>query len=211
MPSLTRTRRTPILALLVALLTLTVSFAGWRAQAGRWSFGKHAAATAKVSAVPVAPPMFATLTVINANDSGAGSLRDTIAAAMAGDTITFAGSVTSPILLSGGQITIDKNLTITGPGANLLTVQNTASNNNVFLVSNGATASLSGLTISGGNGSSFGGIQIFSGRTLTVDSSTISGNTAFSPIVNYGTLTVTNSTISGNSAVRGGGPSLLSD
>ncbi len=51
----------------------------------------------------------------NAN-SGAGSLRQAVIDACAGSTITFAESATGPIFLSAGQITIDKNLTIQGPG-----------------------------------------------------------------------------------------------
>src|SRR5204863_4711151 len=64
--------------------------------------------------------------VTNSNDSGAGSLRDTIFHACTGATITFdmsSGHVTSPITLTSGQLSIDKDLTITGPGANLLSVQ----------------------------------------------------------------------------------------
>ena len=43
---------------------------------------------------PVPPAEAATLTVTNANDSGAGSLRQAIADAAAGDTITFADEYT---------------------------------------------------------------------------------------------------------------------
>src|SRR5689334_12815871 len=65
----------------------------------------------------------ATLTVTNTNDNGAGSLRDAInAAAYEGDTINFAPGVSGTITLTGGQLTITKNLTINGPGANVLTI-----------------------------------------------------------------------------------------
>ena len=57
--------------------------------------------------------MAATLTVLNTNDSGAGSLRAAIAAAASGDTINFA--VTGMITLAS-ELAIDKNLTIQGPG-----------------------------------------------------------------------------------------------
>src|SRR4029434_670742 len=80
-----------------------------------------------------------TATVTNQNDSGAGSLRQAISDLCVGGTITFsnttAGGATnffdgSPhtITLTSGQLSISHNLTITGPGANLLTI----SGNNTF-------------------------------------------------------------------------------
>src|SRR5689334_19723616 len=49
------------------------------------------------------------------------SLRDAISAAAAsGDTITFAVQGTIPLSL--GELTIGKDLTISGPGADLLTI-----------------------------------------------------------------------------------------
>ncbi|HEY0369187.1 MAG TPA: hypothetical protein VGC85_06295, partial [Chthoniobacterales bacterium] len=62
-------------------------------------------------------------TVTNTNDSGAGSLRQVIADATPGDTITFAASVTGAITLTTAELVIDKDLTISGPGAGVLTVQ----------------------------------------------------------------------------------------
>jgi nitrous oxidase accessory protein NosD len=64
----------------------------------------------------------ATITVTNTNDSGPGSLRQAIINASPGDTINFAPSITT-VILTSGELVIDKNLTITGPGANRLTVQ----------------------------------------------------------------------------------------
>ena len=58
-----------------------------------------------------------TFTVTNLNDSGSGSLRDTIAAANSGDTIVFA--VTGTIALSSPEILIDKDLTINGPAGGI--------------------------------------------------------------------------------------------
>src|SRR5689334_5221716 len=68
----------------------------------------------------------ATLTVTNASDSGAGSLRQAIATAASGDTIVFdtAGVFAAPqtITLTSGQLVINTSLTIQGPGARQLTV-----------------------------------------------------------------------------------------
>src|SRR4026207_1363080 len=62
--------------------------------------------------------------VVNNLDAGAGSLRQAITDACAGSTITFdMGMVVSPIALTSGELSISQNLTINGPGSNLLTVQ----------------------------------------------------------------------------------------
>ena len=61
-----------------------------------------------------------TITVTNLNDSGAGSLRQAIADASASDTIDF--NVTGKIILTSGQLTINKDLTISGPGEDQLTI-----------------------------------------------------------------------------------------
>jgi hypothetical protein len=66
-------------------------------------------------------PLSRAATVTTLNDSGSGSLRNTIAAATAGDTINFA--VTGTIFLTSGELLINKNLDIVGPGADSLTVQ----------------------------------------------------------------------------------------
>jgi hypothetical protein len=156
--------------------------------------------------------VLATFTVTNTNDSGIGSLRQAIldANANAGaDDITFTGSTftdttADTITLTTGQLSITGDLTITGTGANRLTV----SGNNatrVFNVNAGATASFSGLTISRGRELSGDGGGIYNGGTLTVSNSTLSSNSAGGQnggggIYNGGTLTVSNSTLSGNSS-----------
>src|SRR5262249_2997269 len=64
-----------------------------------------------------------TLTVSNALDSGAGSLRGQIAAAKSGDAIVFAASLKNKtITLTSGELVIDKSLDIEGLGAQKLTV-----------------------------------------------------------------------------------------
>src|SRR5438105_13690216 len=68
-------------------------------------------------------PNQATLIVTNTNDNGAGSLRDTIAAANDGNTIQFDPALNGQtIMLTSGELVIDKNITISGPGPALLTV-----------------------------------------------------------------------------------------
>src|SRR5436190_9534483 len=110
----------------------------------------------------------ATITVTNTNDSGAGSFRQAIIAASPGDTINFAPSVTT-ITLTSGELMIDKNLTITGPGANRLTVQRSTRASRIFHISSStATVSISGMTISNGyTGDPGGGILSVGVLTLT--------------------------------------------
>jgi len=65
----------------------------------------------------------ATLTVTNTDDSGAGSLRQAILDAAAGDTVDFnLSGCPCTITLTSGELIIDKSLTIQGPGASQLTV-----------------------------------------------------------------------------------------
>jgi hypothetical protein len=152
-----------------------------------------------------------TLTVTSAADSGAGSLRAEITAAHRGDTIVFAPKLDGQtITLTSGELLINKNLTIAGPGAGNLTVSGNHTSR-VFDVAKG-TVTLSGLTISNGsaNGSTSTTIQgggIYNDGTLTVSNSTLSYNTANNNgggIANDGTLTVSGSTLSNNSVPQPG-------
>src|SRR5712692_8488258 len=143
-----------------------------------------------------------TITVVNTNDSGPGSLRQALADANDGDTINFDSSLNGQkITLTSGQLNVDKDVTISGPGANNLAVDGNAQSR-VFYVNPGKTVTIDGLTVANGYG---GGISNNDGFAL-VSNCTISGNsgggisnTAFN---SDATLTITNSTISGNS---GGG------
>jgi hypothetical protein len=144
--------------------------------------------------------------VTNNADSGAGSLRQAILDACDGSTITFANSAASPITLAG-ELAIDKNLTIQGPGANALTISGNHAVRvfNIGSVNPVVKVTLSGLTIAEGRGNGEGG-GIFDNSlgTLTVSDCTISGNSASDGygggILNVynGQVTIENSTISGN-------------
>jgi hypothetical protein len=67
--------------------------------------------------------LLSTLTVINTNDSGVGSLRQALADANDADEIEFnLGAGSHTITLSSGQLVISHDLTINGPGADQLTI-----------------------------------------------------------------------------------------
>lgn len=59
------------------------------------------------------PAHAATITVTNGNDSGAGSLRQAISDAQAGDTVVFQAGL-GTVTLTTDQLTVDKDLTIDG-------------------------------------------------------------------------------------------------
>jgi hypothetical protein len=153
----------------------------------------------------------ATITVMNTNNSAAGSLRQALADAVDGDTINFDSSLNrQTITLTGGELLVDKNIIISGPGADMLAVDSNYSSR-VFHIGSGKTVTISGLTITHGNGNfdiGAGGGIYNDHATLTVNNCTVSGNIACigGGIFNgsqYGgsaTLTVNNSIISGNSA-----------
>src|SRR3954469_16596904 len=93
-----------------------------------------------VSLLSVNTMAAATLTVTNTDDSGAGSVRDAIANASNGDTILFSltGCPCTLTLTSGGFV-VDKNLTLSGPGAEQLTISANSSFPFVFQIQAGAT------------------------------------------------------------------------
>lgn len=154
-----------------------------------------------------APPF--TFTVMNLDDSGPGSLRDAIDQANmspGADFIDFADELSGTITLTTGELFINDDLTITGPGVfSIIVSGNHASR--VFNITDGVTAMISGLTISDGNAGGTNGGGIFNQDTLTLTNIVLSGNTAFSGggIRNGGFMTITNVTMSGNSATQGGG------
>src|SRR5690349_21818579 len=93
------------------------------------------------------PAYATTIAVTNTNDNGAGSLRQALAIANDGDTITFA--VTGSIVLTTGELLVDKSISISGPGASLLAVDGNA-NGRVFHIGPGTTVTIAGLTIRNG-------------------------------------------------------------
>jgi hypothetical protein len=138
-----------------------------------------------VSALCLAPLSIpaTTITVTNTNDSGAGSLRQALADANDGDTINFA--VTGTIGLTSAELSVDKNITISGPGADSLAV-NANYHRRVFNIRPGANVTISRLTMTGGD------IRVSLGNGGGI-------------LNDHGTLELTNCAVEGNAAGYGGG------
>ena len=139
---------------------------------------------------------------------GLTSLREAIdnADTLAGpQTITFDPTVfatAQTITLTGGELELSDTATTTiaGPGANLLSISgNNASG--VFAINTGASAALSGLTITDGNNARAGG-GFYNSGTAALSNCVISGNSAVGAaggVFSDGTLTMNNCAVSGNS------------
>ena len=145
--------------------------------------------------------------VTNTNDNGSGSLRQEIAMAPSGATITFAADLAGQtITLTSGVLAIGENLTIDGLGASKLAVSGGGASE-VFSIAGGSTVTISGLTITDGLATSGEGGGISSAGTLVLDSCAVTDNQAGSfvayggGIFNTGSLTLNNSDVSGNEAI----------
>ncbi len=147
-------------------------------------------------------------------DSGAGSLRNTITSASPGAIINFDPSLSGmTITLGGTELLIDKDLAIDAsalPGGITIDSNNTS---RVINITSGSVVTLDSLTITGGNatGSFGGGIYVLN-SSLTLQNSTITGNSAgqgggiFSHTNLSGqTTTLINCTITNNTATFAGG------
>ncbi|MDM8564521.1 choice-of-anchor Q domain-containing protein [Candidatus Halobeggiatoa sp. HSG11] len=145
------------------------------------------------------------------NGAGNNTLREAIANANAGDTITFDPSIVGKTITLSNQLTIDKDLTIDGTGQKI-----TISGNNavrVFEVTAG-TVTFNNLTIANGNSSGTGGAGIYNNSNLIINQTTFINNRVTAGIPKGGAIfndlsstsaIINNSTFFGNYADNGGG------
>lgn len=164
-----------------------------------------------VLAIDLTPsPLVVTTTADTA--SGVGSLREAIIYAntlSTPSTITFnLGAGAHTINLGSELPQISSNVTISGPGANLLTVQrNSKSNFRILEVAAGKSAVISGITLANGHATDVGGAVRNEG-SLTVVSCTLSNNYADvygGGIYNDDTLVLSDDTFAHNTGVSAGG------
>jgi hypothetical protein len=167
----------------------------------------HAPTRAKLLEAPV-------VVVTNTDDAGAGSLRQAIADAPDGASIQFdAGIAGRTIVLTSGELFIDKPLTVEGPVTGGMTVSGGLSSR-VFRIGVNGDVIFRNLSIVNGREDSFGGGIFNNGGRLTLDHSLVANNEVFGGkpfgggIYSSGTgssLVLVNSTVSGNVGGNGGG------
>ncbi len=160
------------------------------------------------------------LTVTTTADSGPGSLRADVAAAHSGDTIDLSGLSGQTIALTSGELVLNKNLTIQGPGATQSPVTISAAGfSRVFEIDgSGTNVALSNLNLTGGIGRAGNaagaaapdgqGGAIWNGGTLTLTACNVSGNQSPAQggaLWNRGTLTLNACNLASNSCYGGPG------
>jgi len=143
------------------------------------------------------------------------SLREAVLYASPGDTIDFSVNLSGTIELDGDPLTIDKNLTIDGPGAAILAISgNTTSPSkksrifHVFSETNDLDVIISGLSITNGDASNLSGGGVYNeGENLTILNCILDNNSATEGggIYNSGNLTIGYTTISNNTSTGGSG------
>jgi|GEM_PF-5622000 len=151
--------------------------------------------------------------VVNTNDSGEGSLRQTIIDASGGDSIAFEDSLLDKtIVLTTGALSIDKNLTITGPGRPVLDTAfylevSANDSSRVFEIQPEIAVTLSDLIITKGyTETDGGGVWVGEGADVILERVALEDNQALDnggAIYNSGgaNLLIRSATIEGNEAL----------
>jgi hypothetical protein len=141
-------------------------------------------------------------TVTQNGDAGVGSLRQAVADSASGDVVNF--GVIGAIALTSGNITINTDIIISGPGARKLSVTGPLY---VFHVS-GGNVTISGLTI----GPALAGFSL-TGGTVTMNDCAVSGNTPGGGVFTAGGTTAffNGCTLTGNHLDAQGGGGMESD
>lgn len=155
--------------------------------------------------------------VTNADDDGPGSLRHALAYSPPGSTVTFDPAffgAPRTIALTR-EMRIDRELTVIGPGPELLTVAGAGDHRLLRVVEGAGTVEISGITFTGGNAAAIAGDESRNGAAVLAEAGTHLAltDTAFSDnhardggaVYAYGTLTVHDSAFTNNRANSEGG------
>lgn len=194
-------------AVLVRWTVVLALLAGW--------LGLQVPQTARAAGATIVVTSTADGVANAANCPGSGCrLRDAMAAATAGDSIEI--NVTGTITLNQGALNVTKNLTISGPGAHLLTISG-ANTSRVLVFTGSVTVTVADVALSNGATATVAGggaVLVASGQTLYLDRCAIkdSRNTYSAAytggggitIQSGGTLIMTRCEVSGNNTSNGG-------
>ena len=165
--------------------------------------------TAFWGTLPALPARAAVITVMNTNESGAGSLQQAIIDASPGDVITFHQNLAGQtITLTSSTLGITKNLAIDGADLDPHIQISGNNTNQIFNIAGSISVSLNHLDLI--DGSNNPGGAIFNNSTsLSVENCLLTGNYSGNDggaIYHVGgTLTISDSTFDGNNANNSGG------
>lgn len=153
----------------------------------------------------------ATITVTNLNDSGPGSLRAAIAAAAAGDIVTFDAGLSGGVLRLASTLSVPVAITIDGDlnndGRPDITISGDVNNDDVHAA---GSTTISNIVASAADGKISDNVRVMSASgDITIDGLIITGGTATGDfgggILALGSINVSHSLIAGNTADTGGG------
>lgn len=147
----------------------------------------------------------AAIIVTDSGDSGPGTLRDAIASANAGDTITFDPGLAGRTIELSSTLAITKPVTIDGTGADIaLSGGNLVTDFSVDFTAAG-TATLKGLTIADGNGTGTMGSAGSSGSSAAAAQGGLGGDAAGGVFVKAGSIDLSNDHFVDDAATGGAG------
>src|SRR5688500_12055165 len=145
--------------------------------------------------------LMAIIAVLNTSDTGAGSLRAAVNAAVDGDVIQLDAAANGEVSLAS-ELFINKDLTIHGLGTAVTTLSG-GGQGRVFNIAAGADVHIDSLTVmNGGNVADGGGIA--NAGSLTLALVDVTGNQATNRgggIYNTGVLTMTACSVAGNAVI----------
>jgi predicted outer membrane repeat protein len=136
------------------------------------------------------------------------SLRDALASTSSGGTITFASGLLGAISLRQGELAVPNSVTIKGPRLGIVAIDAHGASRIFDLTGSTETVTISGLTLENGSATG-GGAILFADPTdkVTISGAVLKNNQSTGnggAIDGQGTLTLQSSTLSGNSATGGG-------
>ncbi len=191
----------PIIGSFIGLPSGTeVSWPGSSSLAGRISYTGGTGNDAVLT-------LISNIKVTTLADNGPGSLRQSIADAPAGASITFAPAFNGQTLtLGGSELFVGKVLTIDASGLSKGITISGGGAHRIFTVNSGGSLTLRSLTLTGGHVEGRGG-AIFgeSNSALVLDRCTLTGNSAIEGgALFFGPMTLSQCTLTGNTASYGG-------